>query len=175
MAIFSGQRDMALFRRLNKELINDIIDTEIYYYKMILPDIKSNIYGEASDKIFYNPVKVPCLIDREGRDDKFEEFGNDYARVISFYFLRDTLQELNLFPQPGDAIEWNNEQLVVDTANSNQFFAGKNPSTWDGGDSQGYNVSIICKAHVVRRSELKLRDDFRVGIDRNNNDNDFYK
>jgi hypothetical protein len=34
MALFGGQRDMALFNKVNKELINDIIDTEIYYYQL---------------------------------------------------------------------------------------------------------------------------------------------
>ena len=52
----------------------------------------------------------------------------------------------------------------------NQFFAGKNPETWDGGDTQGYNVSIICETHVAKKSQLKLRDDFRVGKNDNNND-----
>jgi hypothetical protein len=35
-ALFGGQRDASLFRKINKELINDIIDTEIYYYKIII-------------------------------------------------------------------------------------------------------------------------------------------
>ena len=34
MALFGGERDMSLFTKVNKELINDIIDTEIYYYQV---------------------------------------------------------------------------------------------------------------------------------------------
>ena len=34
MKLFGGQRDMSLFTKVNKELINDIIDTEIYYYQV---------------------------------------------------------------------------------------------------------------------------------------------
>ena len=40
MALFGGQRDMALFSKINKELITDIIDTEVYYYKIIVEDMK---------------------------------------------------------------------------------------------------------------------------------------
>jgi hypothetical protein len=84
--------------------------------------------------------------------------------------LRDTLVEKNIFPELGDVIEWNDEQHIVDVTFQNQFFAGKNPTTWDGGDEQGYSVSIICETHVAKRSQLKLRDDFRVGVNKDNND-----
>lgn len=170
MALFGGQRDAALFRKINKELITDIIDTEVYYYKLILDDTKRNLYGEGKDKVYYNPIKVPTLVDRTNAQQIFDEFGSSYTRNVNFYFLRDTLVDKNVYPEVGDVIEWNDEQHVVDVTFTNQFFAGKNPETWDGGDTQGYNVSIICETHVAKKSQLKLRDDFRVGKNDNNND-----
>ena len=170
MALFGGQRDMSLFRKVNKELITDIIDTEVYYYKIILDDTKRNLYGEGKDKVYYNPIKVPTLVDRTNAQQIFDEFGSSYTRNVNFYFLRDTLVDKNVYPEVGDVIEWNDEQHVVDVTFTNQFFAGKNPETWDGGDTQGYNVSIICETHVAKKSQLKLRDDFRVGNNDNNND-----
>jgi len=170
MALFGGQRDADLFRKLNKELITDIIDTEVYYYKIILDDTKRNLYGEGKDKVYYNPVKIPTLVDRTNAEQIFDEFGSSYTRNVNFYFLRDTLVDKNVYPEVGDVIEWNDEQHIVDVTFTNQFFAGKNPETWDGGDTQGYNVSIICETHVAKKSQLKLRDDFRVGNNDNNND-----
>lgn len=170
MALFGGQRDADLFRKLNKELITDIIDTEVYYYKIILDDTKRNLYGEGKDKVYYNPIKIPTLVDRTNAQTIFDEFGASYTRNVNFYFLRDTLVEKNVYPEVGDVIEWNDEQHIVDVIFTNQFFAGKNPETWDGGDTQGYNVSIICETHVAKKSQLKLRDDFRVGKNDNNND-----
>jgi hypothetical protein len=170
MALFGGERDAALFRKINKELITDIIDTEIYYYKLILDDSKRNLYGEGKDKVFYNPVKIPTLVDRTNAEQIFDEFGSSYTRNVNFYFLRDTLVEKNVFAEVGDVIVWNDEQHIVDVTFTNQFFAGKNPDTWDGGDSQGYNISIICETHVTRKTQLKLEDDFRFGNDTTNND-----
>lgn len=169
MALFGGERDASLFRKINKELITDIIDTEIYYYKIILDDTKRNLYGEGKDKVFYNPVKIPTLVDRTNAEQIFDEFGSSYTRNVNFYFLRDILVEKNVFPEVGDVIVWNDEQHIVDVTFTNQFFAGKNPDTWDGGDSQGYNISIICETHVTRKTQLKLEDDFRFG---NNDNND---
>mgnify|MGYP007071986786 CR=1 FL=1 len=170
MALFGGQRDAAFFSKVNKELINDIIDTEIYYYKIILQDSKRNIYGEGKDKVYYNPLKIPTLVDRTNAEQIFDEFGSSYTRNVNFYFLRDTLVEKNIFPEVGDVIEWNDEQHIVDVTFTNQFFAGKNPETWDGGNTQGYNVSVVCETHVAKRTQLKLRDDFRVGNNNSNND-----
>src|SRR5210317_233251 len=170
MALFGGERDAALFRKINKELITDIIDTEIYYYKLILDDSKRNLYGEGKDKVFYNPVKIPTLVDRTNAEQIFDEFGSSYTRNVNFYFLRDIFVEKNVFPEVGDVIVWNDEQHIVDVTFTNQFFAGKNPDTWDGGDSQGYNISIICETHVTRKTQLKLEDDFRFGNDTTNND-----
>lgn len=169
MALFGGERDASLFRKINKELITDIIDTEIYYYKIILDDTKRNLYGEGKDKVFYNPVKIPTLVDRTNAEQIFDEFGSSYTRNVNFYFLRDILVEKNVYPEVGDVIVWNDEQHIVDVTFTNQFFAGKNPDTWDGGDSQGYNISIICETHVTRKTQLKLEDDFRFG---NNDNND---
>jgi hypothetical protein len=170
MALFGGKRDAAFFSKINKELITDIIDTEIYYYKIILDDTKRNLYGEGKDKVFYNPVKIPTLVDRTNAEQIFDEFGSSYTRNVNFYFLRDILVEKNVFPEVGDVIVWNDEQHIVDVTFTNQFFAGKNPDTWDGGDSQGYNISIICETHVTRKTQLKLEDDFRFGNDTTNND-----
>ena len=54
MALFGGQRDMDLFNKLNKELINDIIDTQVYYYMVATTETDVNLYGEGKDKVFHN-------------------------------------------------------------------------------------------------------------------------
>ena len=170
MALFGGERDASLFRKINKELITDIIDTEVYYYKLIIEDTKSNLYGEGKSKIYHNPIKIPTLVDRTNAEQVFDDFGSSYTRNVNFYFLRDILKDKNVFPEIGDVIEWNDEQHIVDVIFQNQFFAGKNPETWDGGDSQGLNVSIICDAHVTRQTSIKLVDTYKGNSRQNDNE-----
>ena len=50
MALFGGSRDISLFHNLNKELLNDIIQTEIAYYKFALEQTAINVYGESTSK-----------------------------------------------------------------------------------------------------------------------------
>lgn len=157
MALFGSARDVSLIRRLNKELINEIIDTEVYYYKPILDKTLINIYGEATDKFFYDPVKIPCLIDRQDTEQVSDDFGQSYQHTATFNFLRDTLKDdKDVKPDVGDIIQWDNEYYMVDNVNENRLFVGKNPQTWDGGDGHGTSLSIICNAHVTRQTSIKL-------------------
>ena len=157
MALFGSARDVSLIRRLNKELINEIIDTEVYYYKPILDKTLINIYGEATDKFFYDPVKIPCLIDRQDTEQVSDDFGQSYQHTATFNFLRDTLKDdKDVKPDVGDIIQWDNEYFMVDNVNENRLFVGKNPQTWDGGDGHGTSLSIICNAHVTRQTSIKL-------------------
>lgn len=157
MALFGSARDVSLIRRLNKELINEIVDTEVYYYKPILDKTLINIYGEATDKFFYDPVKIPCLIDRQDTEQVSDDFGQSYQHTATFNFLRDTLKDdKDVKPDVGDIIQWDNEYYMVDNVNENRLFVGKNPQTWDGGDGHGTSLSIICNAHVTRQTSIKL-------------------
>ena len=52
MALFGGQRDISLFRTLNRELINDLVDTEVDIFKTSVYDVNDNLYGEAINKIY---------------------------------------------------------------------------------------------------------------------------
>ena len=169
MALFGGERDANLFAKLNKELINDIIDTEIYYFQVALTDTKSNLYGEGKDKVFNQPIKIPCLIERGQSTQISDEYGQSYSREVQFRFLRDTWLK-NLVPEVGDIIQWNGEYHLIDAQYSYQYFAGKNPQTWDGGDHQGYNVSIICDAHVTRQTTIKLVDTYKGNSRQNDNE-----
>ena len=54
MPLFGGSRDISLFRTMNRELINDIIQTEIAYYKIILDQTVTNVYGESNKKYYYD-------------------------------------------------------------------------------------------------------------------------
>ncbi len=77
MALFGGSRDISLFHNLNKELINDIIQTEIGYYKFVLEKTTANVYGESMGKMFYEPVRIACLIDRKDKTWSSNDFGSD--------------------------------------------------------------------------------------------------
>ena len=87
MALFGGNRDISLFHNLNKELLKDLIQTEIAYYKFALEQTEINVYGEAPGKNYYEPLKIACLIDRQNQAWSSDNFGSDVNQNITYNFL----------------------------------------------------------------------------------------
>lgn len=159
MALFGSSRDISMFRHINKELINNIIQTEVDIYRIILGDTKRNIYGEASsNKKYYIPIRVPSLINKENIINTTDELGTDTDQVVTFGFLRDgTLDELGFVPQIGDIIEWDEKYWEIDNVDINQYILGKNDATNKTvGSEFGANWSYLCKTHLTRRSKLHI-------------------
>ena len=105
MALFGSSRDFNFVRKINNELLEDVIQQEVEYFKLYLPDTKSNdaenLYGEASaQKTYYRPVRLACLIDRTSgfQPQADDQFGIDVNATYTFSFLRPKLEELGLVP-----------------------------------------------------------------------------
>ena len=88
MPLFSGARDISLFEKLNEELINSVIQTEIHYYKLVLDETGDNVYGEGTDKRYYAGVKLATLVDRSNQNYVEEAYGVDLQQAAVFSFLR---------------------------------------------------------------------------------------
>ena len=54
MALFGGSRDISLFRKVNRELLGNIITQQCSIYKYVLDKTVVNMYGEASGGKFFN-------------------------------------------------------------------------------------------------------------------------
>lgn len=185
MALYGGERDISLFRNINRELMGNIISQQCVYYKFDLGETIVNIYGEASEgKYYHPPVALNCLVERNNQSYPESDLGINFAWGITFKFLRDDLLDrnkdfnknwqfnnvygANLVPEVGDIILYNEGYYEVDSTNANQYFVGKNPD-YDYKDSTNTNVlnendlanfgssiSIICNTHYVPADKLAL-------------------
>lgn len=159
MALFGSSRDISMFRHVNKELINNIIQTEVDLYELTLGETKPNIYGEASStKAYYAPVRLAALIARDPNQDLASEFGMDSNQIVTFGFLRDgILDELNLVPEIGDIIAWDERYWEINAIEINQYLMGRNDLTNKTiGDGFGANWSYMCRTHLTRRNKLNI-------------------
>ena len=158
MALFGRERDVNLFHTLNDELIKDLIQTEVAYYKFALEQTKINVYGEAPGKNYFEPLKIACLINREDQAWSSDEFGSDINQKISFNFLKNELKDINLIPEIGDLLLFRNNFYEVDARTENQLILGRDPDyaisteTSDFGDS----FSILLSTHISRVEKLNL-------------------
>lgn len=164
MSLFGTNRDVSLIRHLNRELINNIIEQQVGYYKIDLAKTTSNMYGESNgQKIFYNPVLVNCLIERTPQTWSTDSMGPDVNQDLTIRFLRDDLAGYELsvelpeggkgfaygiVPEVGDIMLWNENYYEVDGIIENQLFVGKDPSYSYSDDNKdfGSSLSIIVNA-----------------------------
>jgi hypothetical protein len=160
MPLFGGKRDISLFRNINREIINKIIDTEIDYYKISLVDTNTNLYGESDNKIFFLPVRVHSIIGQlEDQETMYKEYGVDVDQTNTFSFLKDDLRNRNLVPEVGDVIHWNEIYWEIDRIIENKYFMQRNHDTNKTiGRDWGWSVDITCVAHSTRRTKLDVEE-----------------
>ena len=158
MALFGRERAVNLFHTLNDELIKDLIQTEVAYYKFALEQTSTNVYGEAPGKNYYEPLKIASLINRQDQAWSSDDFGPDINQIINFRFLKQELVDINLIPEVGDLILFRDNFYEVDSKVENQLFMGRDPDyalsteTTDFGGS----FSIIVNTHISRVEKLSL-------------------
>jgi hypothetical protein len=173
MALYGENRDISLFRHVNRELLNNIIEQKVGYYKINLDKTTNNIYGEATTKTYNDPVLINCLIERGDTESTTDDFGMDIVRNITCRFLRDDLAGIdlstelgpdgvgfthNIVPEIGDVILWNNDYYEVNNVNENQLIVGKDPSYSYASqtDSFGSSWSIIVSCFYIRPEKLGI-------------------
>ena len=149
MALYGGSRDISMFRRVNRELMGNIISQEIIYYKYKIGETKTNMYGEAAEgRNFADPVMLFALVEIGDTSSPVSDLGVDFNWPITVRLLRDDLiSKLNsanqgsfgtfqtpfiqygaeIHPEVGDIIGFQNGYWEVDNTNQTQFFVGKDP------------------------------------------------
>ena len=158
MALFGKSRDINLFHTINDELLKDIIQTEVAYYKFALEQTTSNVYGESMGKNYYEPMKIACLIDRLDQAWSSDDFGSDVNQAITFRFLKNELKNINLTPEVGDILLFRNNFYESDTKIENQLLLGKDPdyAISTGANDFGNSHSIMIRTHLSRVEKLNL-------------------
>ena len=158
MALFGGSRDISLFHNLNSELLKDIIQTEVAYYKFALEQTNVNVYGEAPGKNYYEPLKIACLIDRTDQNWSSDDFGSDLNQTIGFKFLKYELENINLVPEVGDILLFRNNFYEVDERIENQLILGRDPDYAMATETVdvGKSFSILINTHISRVEKLNL-------------------
>lgn len=157
--LFGSRNDLSLFTKINRELLKQVIEQEILYYKISLAGTLGNIYGESLEKTYMVPSKLNCLITRGDQVVSTDDFGPDLNRNASFAFLREDLLDIQVVPEVGDVIEWYNDFYLVDTVRENQLFLGKdnNYNLTDYGSRFGGSISIIADCHLTRADLVGIR------------------
>jgi len=169
-ALFAGKRDISLIRKINRELLGNVITQQAAFYKFKIAETKTNIYGEASgEKYYMGPVLLNCLVERESQTyvDSENIMNIDFTWPINFKFFRDDMVEANVLAEVGDVILYENKYWEIDQIVENRYFGGKNPeypnNSYNGPnplnpnlENFGSSISIICSTHYIPADKVGI-------------------
>ena len=153
---YYGAKDLATIEKFNRELLGEpnisddgIIDQFVILYRVSVYDTETNMYGESSEgKVYKQGVKLPCIVDASDFDFNYDDFGPDNRQTVSFAFQRAYLVEVDLKPEIGDIMQWNDGYFEVDKFNENQLIGGNFDNSH----------SIVVSANLVRRPTVNLEE-----------------
>ena len=162
--MFGGSRDVSLIRKLNRELLGNIITQQAAFYKYKLQETKVNLYGDAAGVKYYDgPFLFNCLINRADQTYPVSDLGVDYQVGITFSFFRDDLVDASVVPEVGDIILYQDAYYGVQSTIINQYFVGKNPDYPNntnplnpGLEEFGSNISIICDTYYIPADKVAI-------------------
>ena len=153
---YYGAKDLATIEKFNRELLGEpnisddgIIDQFVILYRTSVYETDTNMYGEASEgKVYKQGIKLPCIVDAEDFDFQYTDFGPDNKQNVSFAFQRAYLVEVDLKPDIGDILQWNEGYFEVNTYNENQLIGGNFDNSH----------SIVVSAHLTRMPTTNLEE-----------------
>lgn len=150
MPRFVSQRDFEFFQHINREIVVDVVDVEVVLYKIINDIVSVNIYGESTEKTRYRGISLNALIKyQKGEANTEAGFGYDSNQQnIEFRFARKLLQDVNVYPDVGDIVGYNQNFYEINNITDAQLIASR----------PEYNHNIICVAHLTRRSAINIEE-----------------
>ena len=155
--IFGSNRDFNLLVNINRELLQDVIEQEILLYKISITDTTTNLYGEALEKTYLEPIKLNCLITRGDQVYDVDEFGVDLGREATFAILKQDLRDINTVSEVGDIVVWQEDYYEVDAIKENQLFYGRD-GDYNVERTAGYgdSISLILNCHLTRADKVGI-------------------
>jgi hypothetical protein len=102
--LFITQREINFISDITKEIIKDVVGQKIYYYPISETKTKSHqVYDEALQKIFDNPINIDVLVNSEFQTEtKINKFGVDATFSLEVYIQHRDMVEKGINPAIGD-------------------------------------------------------------------------
>jgi hypothetical protein len=148
MPKFISPRDVAFFKGIARELVDDVVQNIIVLYKVNLNETRVNLYGESVNKTWHRGVELYSLIDKEPETVEYDGFGSQNTQTITFKLDRFACEEKNIYPEIGDVVYFDNSYYEIDNTNEVQFVGGQ---TYN-------NFSIVCTAFMVSKATLNIEE-----------------
>lgn len=160
MALFGRKRDFEFIKLINDQYVKKIGEHKVAYIKISLTETETpNIYGESMNKVYNNPILIECLINSSPQSPSVQVGLPSVNKNVTFSFFREHLKEINLYPEKGDIIMWNEDYYEVYNLIENNFLYGKNGeySLTETTKDFGGSISIQLETIYINPEKLPFK------------------
>jgi hypothetical protein len=147
MPRFIGARDYNFFQNISRELIDEVVQTQVFFYKLIAGETTVNLYGEALDKSYYDGVSVFAMLQYGDETQQYDGFGQDTEQEVVVRINQDTCILKDIYPEIGDFFYFNNSFYEITNTNQTQLV----------GMQVENNFGIECITRLTRISQLNIK------------------
>lgn len=147
MPRFIGSRDYNFFQNISRELVDAVVQTQVFFYKLIVSETTVNLYGEALDKSYYDAVSVFGMVEYGDEQQQYDGFGQDTEQDVVVRLNQDTCIVKDIYPEVGDFFYFNDSFYEITNTNSTQLV----------GMQAENNFGIQCTCRLTRLSQLNIK------------------
>mgnify|MGYP003122130007 CR=1 FL=1 len=106
--LFTGKKEKDFVKQVNDEIIERVVGQTIVYYPISLEHTNfHDIYGEAINKSFLDPIRVYAMVKYENETTSTTPLGIDRIERITVSFHKRRLTEdQDLFVREGDFVQY---------------------------------------------------------------------
>lgn len=100
---FISPREINFINDIGKELLKDVVGQKIYYFPISITKSRvHDVYEEAPNKIFENPIELDALVKYAPQEIRANIFGSEDFYTIEVYVQQRDLLDKEISVQEGD-------------------------------------------------------------------------
>lgn len=124
--LFVTPREIDFINDIAKEIVKDVIGQKIYYFP--ISEVKTqvhDVYEEAVDKVFENPIEIDALVKYEAQNVTTNKFGSEETYNIEAYIQSRDLLDKGIQITEGDFFSYGDTFFEVIKAPSSDTIFGQ--------------------------------------------------
>lgn len=131
--LFVGKKEKDLVKQVNDEIIERVVGQTIIYYPVSLDHTDfHDLYGEAINKTFLDPIRVYAMVKYESQTTSSTPLGIDRVERIGVAFHKRRLTEdQDLYVREGDFIQYGENLFEILTLEEPRWLFGQVESSFE--------------------------------------------
>ena len=124
--LFITPREIDLISDMTKEVMKDVIGQKIYYYRVREEYSEiHDVYEEAPEKIFDQPVEIDALIEWDSSKVTTNQFGTEKYQKITVYIQARDMISKQIDLREGDYLSYSTNFFEITTIEYDQIIFGQ--------------------------------------------------